>query len=64
LDHADVVGTVTYGQQDRVLILFHQLHDKRFLQGRNTTCPKSPLAIAIMLRDGERTTDNGLAEKG
>jgi hypothetical protein len=32
LNHADIVGTVTNGQKNSLLILLNQFHDKRLLQ--------------------------------
>lgn len=37
LDHSHVVGTVSNGEQDRLLILLYELDDESFLQRRDST---------------------------
>ena len=41
LDHTDVVGAITNGQQERLEIALDQLDDQGFLQGRHTTTKTS-----------------------
>lgn len=37
LDHGNIVGTVTDGQQQRLAVMLDQLDNQSFLERRNTT---------------------------
>ena len=62
LDHADVVGTVTDGKQEGLLlILLDEFDDQRLLQRRYTTLENCVSWVKVYVFRAILTADDGFA---
>ncbi len=65
LDHANVICAISDSQQNRLLVLFHELDNEGLLEGRYTTCINE---ISVMLgfteRNGKLTANDSFTHNG